>query len=213
MAVEGQECKGVYWDLMEILCERGGKLRFSDCVSIAYDLRVPVDKLERIIRDYGLFSYDDKEFWCEELLFDIKSNKRRVKALINKTKKEYSGVCAGVGRISKPYKIMMQIVDIWNNYATDNPISKEQVDANKGRWMKYIKELLKIYRDEKVIIEKFSEIISDYDNLWEGARDLSYILIPGNFTDILSGRHRRKRDKGEKSKDNGEERLDYQFLT
>ena len=82
----GQEGKGVYWDLIEMLYEQGGYLLLSDCDSYAFQLRTQCDCITKLINgDFELFKKDDEKFWSESVLKrlsirDDKSNKARQSA-------------------------------------------------------------------------------------------------------------------------------------
>ena len=215
VATEGQAYKGVYWDLLEILCERGGRLKFADCPNIAYELHIRQDVLERIIKDYGLFQYNDKVFWDKRILIDLESNKRRsqsMKKRWQKKQKKEAPKAEKKRRVSKPYRIMQRMIDLWNEKVDDNPINREQIQANQGRWMRHIKSLLRIYKSEDLLYEKFSEILENYEKLWQGAQNFSYIITPGHFVDILNGRFLAIENTKGDYKDVKEERLDYPFL-
>ncbi len=54
------EGKGVYWDLIELMYEQGGKLEIAEIESYAYTLRAKFSTLESVIRDFNLFVLDDK---------------------------------------------------------------------------------------------------------------------------------------------------------
>lgn len=81
----GQEGKGVYWDLVEMLFEEGGKLLISECDSYAFALRTKDDCIKSLLNDFGLFIKDDTNFWSESVLRriserDTKSEKARLSA-------------------------------------------------------------------------------------------------------------------------------------
>lgn len=55
---------GVYWSLVEMLYEEGGKILLGDIVVIADELRTDVDIVKSVIKDFKLFEFDRKYFWC-----------------------------------------------------------------------------------------------------------------------------------------------------
>ena len=74
----GMEGYGIFWSLVELLYEHGGKLRISKGLSV--ELGVDFDMIDKIIKGYGLFVYDD-EFFCSE------SAKKRMKKIEDLSKK------------------------------------------------------------------------------------------------------------------------------
>lgn len=50
---------GIYWCLVEMLYEQDGEMPISSIKSIAYNLHVKQKTVERVIKDFGLFDYDD----------------------------------------------------------------------------------------------------------------------------------------------------------
>lgn len=84
----GQEGKGVYWDLIEILFEEGGKLLLSECESYAFALRVDLKVIQSLINDFELFKKDNIYFWSNSVLkrLEIRENKS-IKASENARKR------------------------------------------------------------------------------------------------------------------------------
>lgn len=81
----GQEGKGVYWDLVEMLFEEGGKLLVSECESYAFALRTKEECISSLLKDFGLFVDDGEFFWSNSVLRrisdrDEKSEKARLSA-------------------------------------------------------------------------------------------------------------------------------------
>lgn len=83
---EGMEGVGIYWCIVEELYEEGGFVLLSECERIAYDLRVKVEKVKRVVINYLLFRNDGTKFWSESCLRriearNVKSGKARESAL------------------------------------------------------------------------------------------------------------------------------------
>lgn len=51
----GLEGLGFYWCFVEMLHEEGGYIKETELESIAYDLRVSIDLVQAVIRNYDLF--------------------------------------------------------------------------------------------------------------------------------------------------------------
>lgn len=91
--VLGGEGLGIYWCIVECLYNGGGKLPWSEIEEIAYDMRFETRKIERVIKEFGLFMYDSGHFWSNTVLSRLKerkeiSEKRREAALSMHRKKE-----------------------------------------------------------------------------------------------------------------------------
>jgi hypothetical protein len=84
----GQQGKGVYWDLIEMLFEEGGKLLLSECESYAFALRVDLKIIQSLINDFELFEKNDIYFWSNSVLkrLEIRENKS-IKASENARKR------------------------------------------------------------------------------------------------------------------------------
>lgn len=66
---------GIYWQIIEMLYENDGYLHLSECDRIAYELRVEEELIMQIIKNYGLFTIDNKQ------LFYSKSAIERIKKI------------------------------------------------------------------------------------------------------------------------------------
>ncbi|QQT60061.1 DUF4373 domain-containing protein [Sphingobacterium multivorum] len=75
----GQEGKGVYWDLIEMLYEQSGYLMLSECDSYAFALRTTEACITRLVQEFGLFENDGIKFWSNSVLFRL--NERNAKSL------------------------------------------------------------------------------------------------------------------------------------
>lgn len=61
----GQEGKGVFWDLIEMMYEQSGRLLLSEIDTYAFALQTQCDKINAVIHDFDLFKNDGIEFWNE----------------------------------------------------------------------------------------------------------------------------------------------------
>lgn len=68
----GQEGVGVYWCLVEMLFEEGGRLLILKCDSYAFALRTTKLCINSLINDFDLFKKDRKFFWSNSVLKRIK---------------------------------------------------------------------------------------------------------------------------------------------
>lgn len=59
----GHEGKSIFWDLIEMLYEQGGKLPLSECKSYAFTLRTSLQVVLSLINDFDIFQNDGTSFW------------------------------------------------------------------------------------------------------------------------------------------------------
>ncbi|RYE28449.1 MAG: DUF4373 domain-containing protein, partial [Sphingobacteriales bacterium] len=71
---------GIYWSLVEMLYEEGGKLPFSEVSIIAVEWRAKESVIEQVIKDFDLFENDGESFWSESV-------KRRLDKRFEKSEK------------------------------------------------------------------------------------------------------------------------------
>lgn len=77
---EGMAGIGIYWCLVEMLYEQNGMLKTSECDTYAFGLRTECEQLKRVINDYGLFAFEDGNFYSESV-------NRRLKIRAEKSEK------------------------------------------------------------------------------------------------------------------------------
>ena len=132
----GTEGYGVYWALIEILHEQGGKLKKFPKLwdGIAFELRVEKDKLvkqiEAMVRDYELLVEDDNFIWSERVLrnFEERNNKYNLKAEAGRI----GGIKSGISRkIMKQNEALLEANEL-------NKIKENKIKENK------IKEIINI---------------------------------------------------------------------
>lgn len=58
---------GIYWTLLELLALYGNPFKWDDLKILTFQLHVSRKKLESIIRDFGLFDFDDEKFSAKHL--------------------------------------------------------------------------------------------------------------------------------------------------
>jgi len=61
-----QEGKGVFWDIIEMLYEQGGRLPL-DYENLAFSLRTDTAIVRSVIEDYNLFENDGEYFWSNSV--------------------------------------------------------------------------------------------------------------------------------------------------
>jgi hypothetical protein len=88
--VLGSVGKGIYWDLIEMLHEQGGKLAYN-ISAIAYELREQEDVINRVINEFDLFKKDEKYFWSDRAKKNLKEREKLSKAASDKALKRWNG--------------------------------------------------------------------------------------------------------------------------
>lgn len=71
-------CKGIgiYWCIIEMLYEEGGKLKVQDIDTIAYAINEERTNVQQVVQQYDLFCSDDEYFWSEAVLSRLKNIKK-----------------------------------------------------------------------------------------------------------------------------------------
>lgn len=65
----GMRGYGIYFGIIEMLRDAAGyKLWVDDCSTIAFDLREPLEDVEAIVKQFGLFAFDGDAFYSPSLL-------------------------------------------------------------------------------------------------------------------------------------------------
>lgn len=86
MSTHGVAGIGIYWCIIEVLYEQGGMLPMKTCNTIAFSLHTQSGIVESVVKDFGLFQYDDECFWSDSVKsrvvsFNSVSEKRKAAAL------------------------------------------------------------------------------------------------------------------------------------
>ena len=63
----GLEAIGLYWCIVEMLYEQGGKIPLKACKGIAFTLHADIEKMKRMINEFGLFQQDEECFWSDSI--------------------------------------------------------------------------------------------------------------------------------------------------
>ena len=70
----GAEGIGAYWTLVETLYQRGGTASFDSLDRLAFNLRCSEAVIRSVIEDFGLFKYNDTDFWSDDVQRAIETN-------------------------------------------------------------------------------------------------------------------------------------------
>lgn len=162
----GQEGKGVYWDLIEILFEEGGKLLLSECESYAFALRVDLKVIQSLINDFELFKKDDIYFWSNSVLkrLEIRENKS-IKASENARKRwdranampshsERNAIKERKGKKKKGNKNKERII---------NKIENENLKKAFKTWIDYLESYHELKIEEVQLMHHYKILVSFSD--------------------------------------------------
>ena len=156
----GTEGYGVYWALIEILHEQGGKLKKFPKLwdGIAFELRVEKDKLvkqiEAMVRDYELLVEDDNFIWSERVLrnFEERNNKYNLKAEAGRI----GGIKSGISRkIMKQNEALLEANEL-------NKIKENKIKENKIKENNIIESSQRVDSPSKIADSFLNDINSSY---------------------------------------------------
>lgn len=128
---------GIYWCLVEMLYEQDGEMPMSSIKSIAYNLHVKQKTVERVIKDFGLFDYDDDKAENVEKspkMFRNKSVLKRLNRIIDISEKRKRAIetrwKSKKNNESNEYKCNTNECDndtneVQKEYKSNTPIIKE----------------------------------------------------------------------------------------
>lgn len=68
---------GIYWCILEMLYEEGGKLPIIDYERIAFELQTDCERIKSVIEDFELFFNDGKFFWSNSALTRLNIRKEK----------------------------------------------------------------------------------------------------------------------------------------
>lgn len=129
---------GIYWCLVEMLYEQDGEMPMSSIKSIAYNLHVKQKTVERVIKDFGLFDYDDDKAENVEKspkMFRNKSVLKRLNRIIDISEKRKRAIetrwKSKKNNESNEYKCNTNECDndtneVQTEYKSNTPIIKEK---------------------------------------------------------------------------------------
>jgi hypothetical protein len=102
ISMYGIEAYGVYWSLMEIMHEQGGKIRKFPALYAGLSFELRIDKvlltkqIEAMLNDFELLLQDDNFMWSERVLQNIKF--REAKKLLRSEAGRIGGIKSGISR-------------------------------------------------------------------------------------------------------------------
>ena len=77
---------GVYWFIVESLYREDGQIRIEDLPDLAFTIHVTEEIMNSIVKDSGLFKYDNEYFWSDRVnqeIGNLKEKSEKAKKAVN----------------------------------------------------------------------------------------------------------------------------------
>lgn len=160
---------GIYWCIVEMLYEQGGKLPIEDIEVIAYNLHAEKTTLEEVVFGLNLFVFDDTHFWSERALEVLEEREcfkttQKQRALKGGAPKGNRNACKSIGKIKivegqKQPKTTQNNPVVVFEQSENNPIIKgKEIKGNNN------KESNSNELPKKVEVASASSPLSETDN-------------------------------------------------
>jgi len=101
----GQEGKGVFWDLIEMLYEQNGYLLLSEIESYAFCLRTDINVIEKLIHDFGLFESDKDRFWSASVITRIGKRADKSKSASDSSRSKWKNPKDEINRANRSERL------------------------------------------------------------------------------------------------------------
>lgn len=72
----GNKGIGIYWSIVEMLYEEGGKIELQNLNTVAFGINEEVTNVQQVVQQYDLFKSDEKYFWSESVSARLKNIKK-----------------------------------------------------------------------------------------------------------------------------------------
>lgn len=136
---KGAEGIGIFWCIIEMLYEDGGRINTSEYERITFELRSNYDTVKSVIEDFKLFKIDGEHFYSESVLDRLKQ------------------------RSDKSAKARESISKRWKNSTDTNVIrtykKRNTIKESKGKEKREVKNRTRTIFVEPTIPELYSEFI------------------------------------------------------
>jgi hypothetical protein len=179
-----QEGKGVYWDIIEMLYEQGGKLLLSEIDSYAFALHTQSDTLKTVLQDFELFKSDKKYFWSESVLKRLEKRIEKSEKASNSAKKRWINA------------------SVLQTQCDSNAIKESKVKENKIKdikvnnypdyfqnWLEYKSDRKEKYKSDKSIKICFERLTKISNNNIETAKQIIENSIANNWAGLFEIKH------------------------
>lgn len=140
--VLGMEGYGTFWALVEMLREASGyKLPLSSVTDIAYELRLPEEKILAVINNFDLFQVEEGQFFSLRLVRSMEKLENRRNLLSESGRK--GGLSSAKARVKQASSIIVEesIVD-------DSKVNKSIVEESKEKTLDwFVEQIDEIFLD------------------------------------------------------------------
>lgn len=172
---------GIYWSLIEMLYEEGGKIEMKRIKAIAYSLNECLANVEQLLSNYDLFANDGIYFWSNSVLHRLESIENISKERRKAAKKS---VKARAEKRKELINIQEDIIESKSSANAEQMLSNcltnaEQINKNK--------------------INKIKEI-NNINNNPIGYESFSFDFVNEEFYDVFVEWLNYKRERKEKYK-------------
>lgn len=135
----GQKGIGIYWCLIEMMYEEGGKIELKRIKGIAHALNVSLTDVEQMLNKYDLFMKNDTTFWSETV------QRRLAKIEQVRLARSKAGKASGEARIRQSVEKEEVRINVEQNGTNVEhlPNNKNKIKENKRKEIKEEKNLIK----------------------------------------------------------------------
>lgn len=169
----GHEGIGLFWCLVEMMYEQGGKLEIDQCDSIAFAIRTESEKIKTLIDI--VFEKDDTYFWSKSVLKRIKMQQEKSKKAKESAQKRWKNEAKSSNASSD--------ADAMRTHSDGNAIKEKKIKESKVNIKKEnIKEKISSSQKylENVSLEDFEDIeITEKQLRLEAERALNWLKAKG----------------------------------
>ncbi len=162
----GMEGCGIYWCIVEILHEQGGSIKETDIAPIAYDLRCDVEKVDAILRNYGMFQIKKGKISSTRVIENL--NKREE---ISRKRREAAETRWGAEGEELPELELDE----------DDAVPKEEHEEAKKFYIAALQRAFDDWSEDKSDRQIFGHNIWDYHSLFksiiEEVKTKDYVVI------------------------------------
>lgn len=131
--VLGMEGYGTFWALVEMLREASGyKLPLSSVTDIAYELRLPEEKILAVINNFDLFQVEEGQFFSLRLVRSMEKLENRRNLLSESGRK--GGLSSAKARLKQTSSIIVE-----ESKVDDSKVNKSIVEESKEKTLDWFK--------------------------------------------------------------------------
>ncbi|NQS90202.1 DUF4373 domain-containing protein [Patescibacteria group bacterium] len=143
----GMQGYGLYWAIIEILHEQGGKLqKFPKLFEgLAFELQITkealIKQIEAMLHDYNLLQEDDKYIWADRVLKNIEE--RKAKYQLKAEAGRIGGIMSGISRKTKQNEAPLEANEPKERKGKERKVNKREIHPPLETVLEYFKEIMK----------------------------------------------------------------------